>query len=302
MQEDLRTWLSPPDSSINHNHACKTHHDGTATWFIHSTKFREWKNNGSLLWINGNRTLVPPALRDCTLIPSPIPQPALEKAYFGTRYHQHSCDTQFMSLISSAIIGDIKNVQEETSVLVVYHYFDFKDASKRHVRGLLASLLSQLSDNSDHCLDTLCHLYKTCCDGNEQPSDSALAKCLKTMIGLPGQLPIFVIMDALDECPNTTGIPTAREEVLDFVEDLIGSRYSNLFICITSRPEQDIQIVLNPLTSASCRVALHEEIGQREDIRHYVRSFVHTDRAMRRWKEEDKELVIETLTERASGM
>jgi hypothetical protein len=207
-----------------------------------------------------------------------------------------------MSLISSAIIENIKNVQQETSILVAYHYFDFKDASKRHVRGLLASLLSQFSGNSDCCLDTLCRLYKACHDGSEQPSDSALAKCLKTMIGLPGQLPIFVIMDALDECPNTTGIPTAREEVLDFVEDLIGSRHSNLFICITSRPEQDIQTVLNPLTSASCRMALHEEIGQREDIYHYVRSFVHTDRSMRRWKDEDKELAIKTLTERASGM
>jgi hypothetical protein len=29
---------------------------------------------------------------------------------------------------------------------------------------------------------------------------------------------------------------------------------------------------------------------------------VHTDSAMQRWKEEDKELVINTLTERASGM
>ena len=92
MQKQLRTWLSPPDSSINHNHACKTHHDGTATWFIHGTKFREWKDNGSLLWISGNRTLIPPALRDCTIISAPIPQPALEKAYFGTRYNQYSRD------------------------------------------------------------------------------------------------------------------------------------------------------------------------------------------------------------------
>jgi hypothetical protein len=88
MQAKLRTWLSPPDSSINHNHACKTQYDGTATWFIQSTKFREWKNNGSLLWINGNRTLKSPALRDGTLTPSPVPQLALEKPYFGTRYGQ----------------------------------------------------------------------------------------------------------------------------------------------------------------------------------------------------------------------
>jgi hypothetical protein len=122
------------------------------------------------------------------------------------------------------------------------------------------------------------------------------------MLELPGQLPIFLIIDALDECPNTTGTPSAREEVLDFLDDLVWLRHSNLFICVTSRPEQDIQSVLNPLTSASRRVSLHEEGGQREDIKSYVRSFVHKDRAMRRWREEDRILVITTLIERAGGM
>ena len=110
------------------------------------------------------------------------------------------------------------------------------------------------------------------------------------------------MIDALDECPNTTGTPSAREEVLDFLDDLVGLRHSNLFICVTSRPEQDIQSVLNPLTSASRRVSLNEEGGQREDIKSYVRSFVHKDRAMRRWREEDRILVITTLIERAGGM
>jgi hypothetical protein len=122
------------------------------------------------------------------------------------------------------------------------------------------------------------------------------------MVELPGRLPIFIIMDALDECPNTTSTPSARDEVLDFVEDLVVLNHSTLFICITSRPEQDIQTVLNPLTSASGRVALHEECGQKEDIYNYIRSFVSADRAMRRWREEDKELVINTLSERAGGM
>jgi hypothetical protein len=122
------------------------------------------------------------------------------------------------------------------------------------------------------------------------------------MLELPGQLPIFIIVDALDECLNTTGTPSTREEVLDFVEDLVRSNHSNLFICITSRPEQDIQTVLIPLTSASRRVSLHEECGQREDIDSYIRSFVLKDRAMRRWREEDRELVITTLSQRADGM
>jgi len=209
---------------------------------------------------------------------------------------------KFTLSVSSAIIEDIKNMEEDRSALVAYHYFDYKDASKRHVRGLLASLLFQLCHDSDSCRDVLYQLYKTCRDGSQRPSDVALAKCLKTMVERPGQLPIFIIMDALDECPTTTGTPSARDEVLEFVENLVGSKHSNLFICITSRPEQDIQAVLNPLTSPSRRVALHEESGQKEDIHNYVRSFVETDRAIRRWREEDKDLVVNTLTERAGGM
>ena len=204
-------------------------------------------------------------------------------------------------MISSAIIEDIKNTREAGSALIAYYYFDFKDTSKRHVRGLLTSLLFQLGDDCERCWDVLNHLYTTCRDGFEQPSDAALAGCLKEMLELPGQLPIFIIMDALDECPNTTGTPSAREEMLDFLEDLVGSNHSNLFICVTSRPEQDIQAVLNPLTSPSRRVSLHEQGGQREDIDGYIRS-VLKDRAMRRWREEDRELVIATLSQRANGM
>jgi hypothetical protein len=55
MQEKFRSWLSPPDPSVNHNTASKTHHSGTAKWFIQGSTFRDWKKNGSLLWVRGNR-------------------------------------------------------------------------------------------------------------------------------------------------------------------------------------------------------------------------------------------------------
>jgi hypothetical protein len=193
-------------------------------------------------------------------------------------------------------------MRESRSVLIAYYYFDFKDVAKRDIRGLLTSLLLQPVDDSDRCWDLLSQLHKACRDGLEQPSEVALAQCLKSMLDLPGQLPTYIIIDALDECPNTTGTPSAREKVLNFVEDLVQSNHSNLFICITSRPEQDISTTLNPLTSQSRRVSLHEEGGQTEDINSYVRSFVLNDKTMRRWRVEDKELVISVLSERAQGM
>jgi hypothetical protein len=207
-----------------------------------------------------------------------------------------------MYFSSSALIKNIKPMQESRLALIAYYYFDFKEVAKRDLRGLLASLFLQLIGDSDSCWHTLHQLFKVCRNGSEQPSEASLTRCLETMIDLPHQIPIYLIFDALDECPNDSGTPSAREKVLHFVQDLFRSNHPNLFVCITSRPEQDISAALNPFTSSSNIVSLHDEGGQRQDIDSYVRSFVQTDAAMRRWRAEDKELVISVLPERAAGM
>jgi hypothetical protein len=109
-------------------------------------------------------------------------------------------------------------------------------------------------------------------------------------------------MDALDESSNTSGIPSPRDQVLQLVKELVDLQAPNLHICVTSRPEVDIRDVLEPLTSL--RVSLHDQTGQQKDIEIYVRSVVYSDSEpiMRRWRKEDKEHVIETLSERADGM
>ncbi|KAH9969235.1 hypothetical protein BJV74DRAFT_799388 [Russula compacta] len=53
LQRDIRSWLSPPDPSINHNIAREAHLDGSAAWFMQGRIFEEWKSKGSLLWIYG---------------------------------------------------------------------------------------------------------------------------------------------------------------------------------------------------------------------------------------------------------
>lgn len=191
---------------------------------------------------------------------------------------------------------------KDKTALIGYYYFDFKDAAKRDLRGLLSSLLTQLGSDSDRCLRVLSQLYSTCRDGAEQPPEESLSLCLKKMLELEAELPIYIIVDALDECPDTTGLPTPRKRVLDFMTELIGWRYPNLRLCITSRPEVDIQSTLNSLTSDSRRVSLHEEGGQRDDINNYIRHFVHSNHQMRQWRDEDREVVIRTLSEQANGM
>jgi len=185
---------------------------------------------------------------------------------------------------------------------MAYFYFDFRDTDKQALHALLPSLLTQLSARSDRCCDLLSHIYKAHDDGARKPSTSTLIACLKEMLALPGQGPTYIILDAIDESPNTSGIPSARKQVLDLLKDLVSLRLSNLHICITSRPEVDIRAALEPL--AFHPVSIHDQSGQKKDIEDYIRSVVYadSDTMMRRWRDKDKELVIETLTERADGM
>ena len=183
---------------------------------------------------------------------------------------------------------------------MAYFYFDFRDKDKQNCRNLLRSILLQLGARSNSCCEIMSHVYAAHEDGAEEPSDDTLIRCLNEMLLCAAHDPIYLIVDALDECSNNSGLPTAREEVLDLMKDLVGLHLPNLHICVTSRLEIDVQTILEPLIYL--RVSLHNQIGQKKDIIDYVSSVVSSDPMMRRWREEDRKLVIETLSERADGM
>ena len=185
---------------------------------------------------------------------------------------------------------------------LAFFYCDFRDDQKKARRELLTSLLVQLGEQSDVYSAILFKFYEAYRRGSQQShaSDSELVGCLKNMLNLPGQATVYIVIDALDECPVTTGLVFTRKKVLELLEELVNLHIPNLRICVTSRPEADIIDVLEDL--AFCSVSLHGESGQVQDIAEYVRSFVHTSREMRRWKPTDKQLVIDELTNKADGM
>ena len=123
------------------------------------------------------------------------------------------------------------------------------------------------------------------------------------MLEVTAQEPIYIIVDALDECPKLSGMPTPRAMVLSLLKDLVGLRFRNLHICVTSRPEVDILNFMGPL--ARSVVSLHEERGQMKDIYDYIHNVVYSDNSdsmMRTWRSDQKELVIKELSKKADGM
>jgi len=184
--------------------------------------------------------------------------------------------------------------------LIAYFYCDFRDRKKQEVTGLLTSLVMQLSAKSDPCYHVLSALYSEYDGGSRRPDDDTLLGCLEKMLKTEGQPTVYIVIDALDECPTDSGVKSHREWVLDLVNKLVDLHLPNARICVTSRLEADIQAAL--ASSASHTISLHGEVGQNRDIADYVRSVVYSDRKMRRWREEDKEMVTSTLSHKADGM
>jgi len=119
------------------------------------------------------------------------------------------------------------------------------------------------------------------------------------MLSLPGQGPIYIIVDGVDECPNSSRTRFARRKVLELIKEVVDLQLPNVHLCVASRPEIDIQKVFEPLKSL--QISLHDETGQEADIKAYIKSRINSMNILD-WTEEDENLVINTISQKANGM
>jgi hypothetical protein len=231
--------------------------------------FGEWKLTGSLLWIYGKHMFF--QLFTVHVLSG------LGEDHSLVRHHSPgTLRLDELSLpYSSSIVQNIVALKEAGLASMTYFYFDFRDLDKQHIRNLLPSLLIQLSAQSDPCRDILSRLYLEHDNDEQKPRVGMMVQCLRDMLTISDKRPIYIILDALDECPNSSGIPSPREQVLSLVKDLVDLHLPHLHLCVTSRPEFDIRATLASLALHS--VSLHEESGQKKDIVDYVNSVVFFD-------------------------
>jgi hypothetical protein len=189
-------------------------------------------------------------------------------------------------------------MRQTGSANLAFFYFDRQDAAKLDARSLLSSLLVQLYNQSDRFFEALSTLYMAHDRGSRQPGEDELMQCLRDMISR-GTLPVYIIVDGLDECPDSSGLASPRTEVLNIIRELVDIS-PRVHLCVASRPEMGIRHVLEPLTCYT--VSLDNQNGQHKDIADYIKFVVHSDPTMRKWPKEEKELVINILTRDCGGM
>ncbi|KAH8987960.1 hypothetical protein EDB86DRAFT_2069174 [Lactarius hatsudake] len=265
--EGYGKWLSHPDPSTSHGLAHRFHHEETSQWLVKgnddNNDFDEWKRKGALFLAHG-------------------------RSGAGK------------TILTSAVIESLREQYEDGSATIAYFYFEFGDLPKRRVRNLLSLLLIQLAAHSDTRRKVLQDLYSKHGDGSREPTEEALLESLKDMLKLTTGGPTFLVIDALNEA--LPSVPP-QADAIKVIEELVSLELPDLRIFATSRSISDPEIEgEQPLESlASHTVCLHENKDHLEDIRSYIDWCIKDNKRMKRWRREDKDDTIKTLSKKGAG-
>lgn len=112
---------------------------------------------------------------------------------------------------------------------------------------------------------------------------------------------VYLIIDALDECPLANN---ERSKLLEVLKNMQRLRLANLHMLCTSRPEPDIEAKLGPLFNeyGSTIIDLQE---RRKDVNRDIRTYIDKKIELsefRSWRPDTKEEVKAHLTGKAHGM
>ncbi|KAJ7059443.1 hypothetical protein C8F01DRAFT_1295268 [Mycena amicta] len=252
LDSSVRSWLKAPDARTNHNTARELHDGNTGSWLLRSFEYRSWKTtSSSLFWING--------------------KPGAGK-----------------TIICSTVIEDL--LVTPGSVLA-YFYFYYGDVNKQSPRGMLCSLITQLEEQLLHAPSPLLGLYQKLGSGAHEPSIPELTACLKSLVIALSARPIFIVVDAVDECAKPN-------DLAPILHDLLDSAQGCMHVFVTSRPEDSVTKMLWPLTT--CELDLSSVI--KGDIALHLGHVLSNEHPFCSWKQVHCNRVFTHLLEHSNGM
>jgi hypothetical protein len=245
-------WIKLSDPSSNHNAARKKHQPTTGEWFLQSKQFVAWlEGRIPSIWVHG----IPGAGK---------------------------------TILCSTVIDHVAEFcKPDSRQRHAYFYFDFNDANKRTVTGMLRSILQQLS--AVNLCPELDRLYQQCGEGNHEPRLEALVETLILLLSSSDRT--FLVLDALDECSE-------RDELLDVIARILTE--SQVGVLATSRNERNIaESLQGAVANVTC---LGHDDGVADDISLHVHRCLQEDKRLKGWPPTIKQEIKEALIDGAHGM
>ncbi|KAL8657729.1 MAG: hypothetical protein Q9226_001628 [Calogaya cf. arnoldii] len=208
-------WLSTINYREHHKTSLSTVMQGSGAWLQRKKEFIDWKTSStsSILWIHG------------------IPGSGKSK-------------------LVSTVIQNLLDAKSQNTATSAFAYFyctrDEAEKARADPDEIVRAILKQLS-----CFDAsqpihaavLRELKKRQQDADEDgldPSRFSLQECIDLVLEIADQLPIVVMVDALDECD-----PLKRHGLLHALRYIVQNSNSLVKVIVSSRDDSDIVCRLN---------------------------------------------------------
>lgn len=155
---------------------------------------------------------------------------------------------------------------------------------------LIRSLIVQFAAQCPFLPHSLQSALESSQNQQKQPTSEELKDILFQI--LKSFRTIYVLLDALDECID-------REDLLKFMESLLGWKMSGLHILTTSRKENDIATSFESLVT--CQLCVQSALVD-ADIRIHVLDRLSNDPKLKKWPVNIQKEIEDALVKGANGM
>ncbi|KAE8359699.1 hypothetical protein BDV27DRAFT_162381 [Aspergillus caelatus] len=237
-QHKILTWLSDIQYSYTQNDHQNVRTDNTGDWLLSSGEYRKWKAT-----------------------------PGKTLALYGPA----GCGK---SILCSTVIKDIeKDCSNNPSSIFSYWYFQFNLNETQNVKNMTRSIIRQLIP--EEFPRSLVNLWKEHDRQNRDPDQDEFLTVLDDVINSHTGDHVFLIFDALDECPDNEAYE--RNMLFQVLKDLIDKHGKKIHLLATSRYEENIRCHLEE----SLKIDLEDRMN--DDVEAFVRDALDHGK-LSRWK------------------
>ena len=194
------------------------------------------------------------------------------------------------TVLASIAVDHLRTTFKDQESALLCVFCSYADQERQTSTDLVASILEQLV-RTKRITSEIRSLYQRHQTRTTHPGLAELSKLLQSMIEKSAK--VFIIIDALDECPKTT-----RRAFVGEIHKL----RSRAHLLVTSRPASAIAHAHD----LEFHDAIHLEIhALNTDLEMYIRAKTQQDHALARYLKQDlllQEEVVTTIIDNAKGM
>lgn len=221
-RHEILSWLSPIDPSAQLNEVFRARQEGTGAWLLDTTEFQKW-------FTGETNALFGPGI------------PGAGK-----------------TILSSVVIDHLqRRLVGQSDFGITYFFCNYRQ--QQTTLSTFSALLRQLVRCQPTLPDGIISMHKEFKKSGRLPSEEDVFRELGSAIASFSR--VFLIIDALDECPARDGVRSVRSPMLRKLLSLCEQHKVHIFA--TSRPDQEISAHFSSGVSV-------EITARREDIERYV--------------------------------